>query len=321
MKKTILFLPIMVLCFLATSCKNSVSEELAGGGEIEGEGTTKVVKLRFNEEQLSTSQGQDPMTRADGDAKTYYGINVYKQTDKGNTKFAYGLFDNTNDMNLLLEEYDKYTIECVEIRNAEDTVFHKANKFYYPFYRDNEPGELTNKFISSSTINNDEMTSGDFSINEQDTVEFPRVYTFYGELGNIDPSKSDEVTLDLRRAVFGIRFKVTPPKDGSVIIRYLNDYEINIKAGDEPYDHQSIYSFHRITKACAEGYNGYISPAVIWTYSTGKVVKEIIKVNLARNTITTVNISFSGASPTGITVNEENSSFDNQDSTYIIGNN
>lgn len=320
MKQKNLFLPIIIL-FLAVSCKNSVSEDIAGGGESIGNGTTKVVTFSLNEEQISTSQGENPMTRADGDPKTYYGINVYQQADKGKEKYAYGLFDSTNDMSLIMEEGSKYSIECVEIRDDEDAVLNKSNHLYYPFFRDHEPGEITNKFILSSTTNNDEMTNGYFSITEKDTIKFPRVYTYYGTLDNFDPSEANTVSLDMRRAVFGLRFKIEPPKDGSADLNFLNTYHILISAGDEPYDKQYIYSFHNIKKAVVEGYNGQITPGIIWTYSNGKVIKRNFKVNIARNTITTVEISFSGASPTGISLKEESSDFNSQDTSYTVGNN
>lgn len=320
MKRNLLAFTMIALSMVVVSCKNSVSEDIAGGYEPQGEGTMKVVRLNFNEEQVSMSQDQTPMTRGDGDVKTYYGINVYQQTDKGNEKYAYGLFDKTDNMNLTLEEGNKYTIECMEIRNSEDTVLHKGNKFYYPFFRNNEPGEITNKFVNSTTINNDVMTNGIFSTSEKDTTRFPRVYTFYGTLENFNPSESDEANIDLRRAVFGLRFKITPPKDGTAVLRYLNDYYITIKAGDEPYDHQSIYTFHKIKQSCKEGYKGSIAPGITWTYSNGKIVVDSLRINIARNTITTVNIGFSGASPTGITFNEENTAFENSETSYTVGN-
>lgn len=319
MKQKLLVLTITMLCLIVTSCKNSVSEDIAGTGDLTGDETTKVVTLNFNEEKISMSQGQEPMTRAGGDAKKYYGINVYEQTDKGKTKYAYGLFDSVSNMSVILEEWNKYSIECVEVCNDEDTVLSKGDRLYFPFFRDNEPGEITNKFVYSTKTNNDVMTDGFFSKTEKDTIKFPKVYTYYGSVENLNPAENDEVSIEMRRAVFGLRFKINPPKDGVATLRYLNDYYITIKAGDEPYDHQSIYSFHLIKNAAKDGYNGGIRPYITWTYSNGTFKEQYLPIKLYRNTITTVEINFSGASPEGITFKEENTSFDNNSTSFTVG--
>lgn len=319
MNKFHYFLLAGLMCLPFVSCKNTVAEYYSEG-ENGSDGTTKVVKLSFNEEQFSSSE--NPMTRAGGDeaGKRYYAINVYQKVDSSYQKLAYGLFDTPDDMSVLLEEGRKYKFECIEIKNNEDTVYHDGNFYYHPFKVGNQPGEITNTFVRSNFVNNDEMASGIFSFskNARDSTKYPRVYTYYGTADDFDPATSGNVDISLRRAVFGLHFKITPPKDGTAHLVFLNNWTIDISAGDQPYDKGSIYSFHTIKDAVKDGYNGNVTLRTTWTYSDGTVKNDTYKIHVTRNTTTTVNLDFSGATESGITITEENDEFGSENVSHTV---
>lgn len=306
MNKNVILILTAVVCLFMTSCKNTVSESIVGPTDGDGDETTKLVTLNLNEEQVSMSQDQKPMTRGVTDGHKYYAINVYKVEKNSYSKYAFGLFESADNMAILLKNGDKYKFECKEIRTDEDSIYHEGDMYYYPFMRNGAPGKLTNSFVYSTTENTDNMASGTVSLNKTDTTYFPRMYTYYGQLDNFDPATSNSVTLKLSRLVFGIHFKITPPNDGSVVISFLRDKKITLKAGDAVYDHESIYSFHLLDKAMADGYTGKIVPAFYFTYSNGTKRTETISFNIKRNTMTTVNVDLTKTQYDGISIDEEN---------------
>lgn len=310
------------------SCTNSVSDYVAGTDEAPA-GATKEIRFSFNEEQVSTSTS--PMTRADTEGKAYYAINVYKKdsvnskkNSDGYIKYAYGLFDSTNDVSLLLEEGQKYRFECLELRNKTDTVYHDGDKFLAPFRVNEKPGELTNRFVYSSMNNNDEILCGNLSYGKEkkDTTWYPRLYTYYGETTDFDPASSNTVRINLMRSVFGLHFKITPPKDGNAVISFLNDWKINLNSDDDFYDQDEIYSFHTVKNATVDGYNGNIRLFVKWTYSNGTVKRDTVPVHITRNCVTTIEMNFQGATNSDMTLNEDNSTMGTDETVrYTVGGN
>lgn len=319
MKTNLLLLMVAALCLTVTSCKNTVSEDIADPIGGESDGTTKVVTLNFNEEQVSMSQ--TPMTRGENDAKRYYAINVYSQVDGAYQKYAYGVFNTTAGMSLLLEEGTNYRMDCLEIKEDADTVYHDGEKFYHPFMINKRPSPLTNKFIGSTSTNIDDILNGLVNLTKEDSTRYPRVYTYYGTLEDFDPATSSTASIDLRRAVFGLHFVITPPKDGTATINFLNDKNITVSAGDDTYDSEDIYSFHTIKSAIVDGYGGNTKLKVKWTYSNGTTKQEDVYIPITRNNITTIEMGFSGASPTGISINEDDDELGNTTVTCVIGKN
>lgn len=319
-RKSLFFLSVGILLAFS-SCTNSVSDSIAEGGETESSHATKLVTLNLNEEQITETSSQSEMTRAGSEGQKYYGINVYKKNGKNYEKYAYGLFNTTDNISVLMEEGEKYKFECVEIRNDKDTVGHDGNRFYYPFIVNRNPGELTNDFVKSKSQNLEQLTSGCLTTGKEinDTTWYPKAYTLYGALTDFDPATSANASIQLNRAVFGINFKITPPKDGTVVIRYLNDWYITLNAGDENYEDESIYSFHQIKPASEEGYNTKLTPAVTWTYSDGTEKKSNFKIPVSRNNITTVELSFSGPAPGGIAFTEDDSDFTRDTVNIVVG--
>ena len=179
MKKTYLHTTKVLFAFLTfvslalfISCTNSVAED---AGTTKGElTTTREVTLKLSEEQVTTSTAPIVRTVA---PKSYYAINVYLKKGDGYEKFAYGLFDSAKDLKIVLQEGKKYKFECVKVENYKDTVYHDGDSYLSPFRVNGKPGALTNTFVYSKNVNNDEMTEGVFSLTDTTTTRYPRVYT------------------------------------------------------------------------------------------------------------------------------------------------
>ena len=80
------------------------------------------VSLKLNGDIVSSDS---PITRADTESRDLIGIAVYKGTEK----FAYGIFDNLNDVSIYLKAGSKYKFKCTLIKEAKDKLY---------FYRTDE---------------------------------------------------------------------------------------------------------------------------------------------------------------------------------------
>ncbi|MDR1332596.1 MAG: hypothetical protein LBK07_10905, partial [Tannerella sp.] len=94
MKRTILF---MLLCGLCYGCSTEeIVIEKKGETQAEAEQETYTVSLKMGGE--ITSEDTPLSTRAETASRNLYGVQVYRN----NAYFAYGLFDNVNDMKISL---------------------------------------------------------------------------------------------------------------------------------------------------------------------------------------------------------------------------
>jgi len=140
------------------SCSNN-EDELPPKEQTNQE--TYTISFNLGGEFISTSE--TPLSRTEVAPKKIYGINVYYKKD-GNTwydNYAYGLFDNIQDMTISLISGYRYKFECTMIQNDNDIIYHDKNGYYgRPFmsgdnyngdYNANTVTQLTNKFHVSTT--------------------------------------------------------------------------------------------------------------------------------------------------------------------------
>ena len=65
------------------------------------------------------------------------------------------------------------------------------------------------------------LTKGETTVAKGRTVQYPRLVKLYGTVNDFSPKTSKELTVDMKRLVFGLHFKVTPPEEGSLVINYI----------------------------------------------------------------------------------------------------
>lgn len=317
-----LFILILVCTFLA-ACGNSVSDEVGPTDNGAKELTTKVIDLSLNEEQISMRQ--DSMTRAGSSVgKKYYGINIYEKSGKKYNKYAYGVFDESATISAIMTEGKKYRIEVMEFKNDEDTLYHEGNKFYHPLMiNGSTPSTLTNTFTYDNTANLSGIKDGKSKVGKEasDTTWYVRAFRYYGIADNFDPATSDKLTVNVRRTVFGIHFIITPPAYGTVKFRFLRNHFITVNAGDETYDHESIYSFNMLDQANVDGYKAEIPLSVTWTSEDKTIHEESIDLPITRNVVTTVKINFEGPTPVESTIEEENTEMGSESVNWTVTTN
>ena len=109
------------------SCSNN-EDELPPKEQTNQE--TYTISFNLGGEFISTSE--TPLSRTEVAPKKIYGINVYYKKD-GNTwydNYAYGLFDNIQDMTISLISGYRYKFECTMIQNDNDIIYHDKNGYY-----------------------------------------------------------------------------------------------------------------------------------------------------------------------------------------------
>lgn len=320
MANKIIKLAYLGLPLLAVSCSKSVVDD------VENPVETKIVRLSLTEEQTTVTE--DPLLRAPALAKgndegRVYAVNVYSKAAgaKSYTKYAYGLFDDPSKMNIALQTGSTYRFECSETRDDQESVYHDADGYWAPFRHGGVPTPLENQFVHSSTHNFEYLVEGSrqgwVSISATDSTRCPRIYRYYALVDDFDPSQSETIDVELRRAVFGLHLIIEPPTDGSVSLNYLTR-NLTISAGDAVYDHEAVYSYNQISRACAEGYSGDYTFELVWMRADGTKVEKSTTVTLKRNVMTTLHIRLEGRTPSGFQLSEEETEMGSESKDWVV---
>ena len=240
------------------SCSNN-EDELPPKEQEQTNQETYTISFNLGGEFISTSE--TPLSRTEVTPKKIYGINVYYKKDGDEepyySPYAYGLFDNIENMTISLIGGYKYKFECSMVKNDADTLYHDDSMYYAPFHQgklnyDIYKGTiLENKFNISTTnyIQIQGLKFGETSLKGKrgynDIANYPQTDRFYGELTDYVPSKNGVANIDLKRTAFGLKFIITPPVDGTLSISAYYGINPNIKvsADDNISESSSMYPF------------------------------------------------------------------------------
>ena len=131
------------------SCSNN-EDELLSKEQEQNDQETYTVSFDLGGEFISTSE--TPLSRTEVIPKKIYGINVYykKDSEQNYQNYAYGLFDNIEDMTISLIGGYKYKFECSMVQNDVDTLYYKQQingniEYYEPFHK----GSYNNSFYGT----------------------------------------------------------------------------------------------------------------------------------------------------------------------------
>lgn len=213
-----------------TSCSNA--DEPLPEPSPNDEGTVYEAKLNFEGDIPNFTESEEPISRADETTpKRVYGINVWcMKTDGTETSYknyAYGLFDNKEDMVISLLGGYKYRFECYMVEDDEEELYISSSKYTgeYPF----AGKKITNTFnigYSSSGFNfyNGKITtvkSYSESISDKDYSyqTNPVIGIYYGILLDYTPSQNSIATIPIYKlGYYGLRIVVTGVPDGSLYV-------------------------------------------------------------------------------------------------------
>lgn len=310
------------------SCSNN-EDELPPKEQTNQE--TYTISFNLGGEFISTSE--TPLSRTEVAPKKIYGINVYYKKD-GNTwydNYAYGLFDNIQDMTISLISGYRYKFECTMIQNDNDIIYHDKNGYYgRPFmsgdnyngdYNANTVTQLTNKFHVSTTTYRylDYIKYGTTDVCTESSFvrsNYPKTDRFYGELTDYIPTKGGVANIDLKRTAFGLKFIITPPTDGTLsIYNYLieSDSSIKVSADESTLEYSSMYTFKNVYKCWqTESYSQNFTIELRWARADGSLQTFEKIITAKRNVLTTINVNANGSSTdSSLGINEDNTPMEN----------
>lgn len=288
------------------SCNNDKDEVISKKQEQDNQ-EVYTVSFNLGGEFISTSES--PLSRTEVVPKKIYGINVYYRKD-GETyysSYAYGLFDNIQNMTISLIGGYKYKFECTMVQNDADTLYHDKDMYYAPFQQSSYEGtSLENKFnVSTTSYRNIEgLKSGITNIkNKKSSSYYPQTDRFYGELTDYIPTKDGVANIDLKRTAFGLKFIVTPPTDGTLSVSQIvayNSYiypDIKVSADESTLTSSSMYTFYEVYKCWQmESYTENLTIQLTWQRANGATQTFEKIITAKRNVLTTINVNVNGSS-------------------------
>lgn len=308
------------LLALTVSCEKANLEET----ETEQPKTTHTIHFALSEERAFITE--EPLFNAPAtptSTKKIYAINVYQKKDGAGSykKYAYGLFDDPSLMSITLESGSLYRFECSESCDDQESVYHDADGYWSPYKHNGAPTPLDNQFVLSSKTNLDYIVEGSskgwVNTSATDSIRCPRIYRYYATVSDFNPTESETISMELRRAIFGLRLIIAPPSDGTISLNYLFR-NVTVAASDNTYDHEAVYAFNQISRACADGYSGGFPFELTWTRGDGTQVIGRDTITLKRNVMTTLEINVEGKTPSGFQITEENTEMESEKRNWTI---
>lgn len=348
-------LSTMIVSAFVTSCSNT-DEPQPVPTPIE-EGKSYIVSLNLGGEYTNVTE--EPLSRSGDLPNKLYGVNIYcMKTDGSETsysRYAYGVFDNVDDMKVTLLGGYKYKFECTSVADDIDKIGYEyewvndnrnLTKIGFPFvtYYSSYFGYTyfsisnLNNFITDQTLNLIQIKYGLSSVRyyneygeETDSwtgKTYPRLNRFYGELEDYIPSDGATATIPMKRTVFGIKIVVNGVPDGS-LAWYDNNYSsensyegltfsCNNFIGIENIECADIFTFRDVYD-CWKSETTYTKDFTVyfvWTRANGYKQYFEKDITVKRNVMTTITVNLKGgANDVAIGVNEDDTPMDNDDVT------
>ena len=257
--------------------------------------------------EVTTSES--PLARAETASDDLYGVQVYRN----NYCFAYGLFDNVNDMKFNLLEGSTYKFVVLLVKDGKN-ILKTSYEDYYPFYHSYKVNlnESVVKNSGFSYIKYGAMTK----VGESSLTRYPEADWYYGELENYTPIVNGTVEIDLKHTVFGLQYEVTGITDGTVSVTIRNSersFFSNSSITEDYTSEEKIIAFYDTYSAWqyADNYTENLTVSVKWTRGVGVVEDKGTKtIQIKRNVMNVVRIKMSaddGSATFGITTEDDSS--------------
>lgn len=260
-----------------------------------------------------------------------YGINVYYDSKKdGNidAHYAYGLFDNTEDMTIQLLKGYHYQFACTLVKNGKNTLYYGqygSNNFSgyaKPFQRSNsESTSISNRFIYKnedddylSGIGSGAATVKSASGYEEKTM--PSIERYYGEVTDYVPVTGGIVTIPLKKTVFGLRLIIERVPEGTLTASCAGGLISGNATSSSSYDSGALlFSFPNVY-ACWKNAESYsVDCDVSWSFNSLVFDQwnqsDARTVKLKRNVLSTVTVTCSPDNASGVLSLNEDEYFQN----------
>lgn len=320
-----------------TSCSNA--DEPLPEPTPNDEGAVYEVKLNFDCDIPNFTESEEPISRAnDSTPKRVYGINVWcMKTDGTETSYksyAYGLFDNKEDMVISLLGGYKYRFECYMVEDDEEELYISSyNSFTgkYPFNfckieNKFEIGSYSSGFnFDSNQITTVKSVDKGTSNHDYSYQARPVIGIYYGILPEYTPSQNSIATIPIYKlGYYGLRVVVTGVPDGSLYVdpEHSDYIEYNYNRSNSRYEDFSFDNwgqtfteagsiertfsggFYRALNSSGnydsswlrsmQNYSTNTSVSFTWTRANGYTQRFSKNVTLKRNVMTVLTVNLTG---------------------------
>lgn len=228
--KRITVLLLMLLCFV--SC-NSVTDEIEN--EVIETNKEYVVSIGMVGEILDVTQV--PLTKASGD--DLYGFVVYSKTmgdSEYKTTYAYGLFDDINDLKITLLDGYLYKFKTICVIDGKNKIYKNNSVYNYPFCT-----EVKNEFIYGTDFPEMGSQMTICYLDSYDNVIKPNLY--YGEASDFNPSKEKSINIDMLKCMTGMKLNISGLNEGKLEIKGGWGTTYSILAEDKLHELETVFNF------------------------------------------------------------------------------
>ena len=268
---------LFTLWLFAAAAWTACSRELPAGTPEDEPRCREVSLTLAGEVTGDVDISQEPLSKAAGGAGDLYVVNVYSKESAGaaNRLYAYGTFDHADGLHLQLEEGYLYEIRVTYVPNAAE-VLNWVDDTTYSWQLENYQGTLMNRFVRATSYDDGgfDATAGRI-FRKADGLSYyrPHIDRYYGEVTDFDPAASASVTVNLYRAVFGVRLNITGLTEGSLTFAMADAPDIVVRA-DSLYTPEVVCQFYypdRVAEAVADGeeYTENAWTTIEWTNDAG----------------------------------------------------
>ena len=250
--------------------------------------------------------GYEPLSRAE-ENNDLYGIQVYSTpypaAEKAQwTKYAYGLFDTTDNLTIKLVRGYEYKFVASMVKDGKNKVSYTSyNKGYgAPFDHETSPGVTTSTPLSTSFI----YSQLGLSLERDYISDYLNVDNYYGELEGYIPGDNDsKAIIELKRISFGVKYIANGDyaENGTLEILMKSAPQLNLNLA-ESNEVSEIYTFMHARDAWLdENYTETISVVLRIAYSDGTSAPlGTHNITFKRNTTTVVNVDLTVSGDSGV---------------------
>ena len=340
MKTRNLLFAASLLAFGVASCERVIEAPVTPDDEAK----TYTIKLRAGGEIDVT---HEPLTRFIPDDRDLYGVQVWHKpaTTGSYERYAYGLFDSLEDVELEVTENYKYRFEVKLIDDGKDKIYCDSilidSKRYLGY---GEPFKGRNKYNASSDVSITQLTN-EFTYDSDryfasyqyiqttdgKTTDYPEGIDFYyGEVNDYLPTE-DGATLSiyLKHMVFGLKVNIGDYFDNGVITLSLFNKTFTFTPENRTLEttfaqhasYSSWYGYENISDACFDK-----SIDFKWTKDDGSIVDwKSFTVSFYRLKQTVVNLEYYGEDDVlggnSFDIHYEDTEIENDYKSYNFGSN
>ena len=272
-----------------------------GADVVPDEPETYTVHLGWAGEILDVSY--EPMaTRAA--TNDLYGIQVYskpKSADDttGWVPYAYGLFDDPNNITITLSSGYKYKFVASMIKDGENRLYNNSTSDGYKVYDYPFIATLNNKFQYDVAKEMISLAWGKSYLREGNSCNIydrPNIERFYGELSDYIPEESNtNAKINMKRTSFGAKFVAGGrfAVDGKLMIQIDEAPKMELALTEDADQISDIFSFMHIAKAWENNnYTEDISVNFIWVRADEtEAPMGTHTITFRRNTTTVVKVN------------------------------